>query len=122
MEQSAGPTRLIVGKNNRSAIVTLPEALKRSLTWDRGTEMARHAEITLATEMAVFFADPRSPWQCGSNENTNGLLRQYFPKGTDLAGHSAEHLAVVADQLNNRPRKTLGWLSPKENSTCYCPK
>ena len=96
------------------AAATLPEALKRSLTWDRGTEMARHAEITLATEMAVFFADPHSPWQRGLNENTNGLLRQYFPKGTDLAGHSAEHLAAVADKLNNRPRKTLNWLSPKQ--------
>jgi IS30 family transposase len=96
------------------AIATLPEVLKRSLTWDRGTEMARHAEITLATELAVFFADPHSPWQRGLNENTNGLLRQYFPKGTDLAVHSAEHLAAVADRLNNRPRKTLNWLSPKE--------
>jgi IS30 family transposase len=96
------------------AIGTLPEQLKRSMTWDRGTEMARHAEITLATDLAVFFADPHSPWQRGSNENTNGLLRQYFPKGTDLAVHSAEHLAAVADRLNNRPRKTLDWLSPKQ--------
>jgi IS30 family transposase len=98
-------------------IQSLPDQMKRSLTWDRGNEMARHTQITLATEMAIYFCDPHSPWQRGSNENTNGLLRQYFPKGTDLSQHDAEHLAVVAAQLNGRPRKTLGWLTPAQSYT-----
>jgi IS30 family transposase len=95
-----------------AAMAPLPAALRRSLTWDQGSELALHAEIAQALGMPVFFCEPHSPWQRPSNENTNGLLRQYFAKGTDLRVHGADRLAAVAVELNERPRKTLGWDSP----------
>ena len=97
-----------------TSITTLPEQLRRSLTWDQGAEMAQHAQLRIDTDLDVWFCDPHSPWQRGTNENTNGLLRQYFPKGTDLSRHSRSDLDAVAAALNSRPRKTLGWGTPPE--------
>src|SRR5438874_3664374 len=102
-----------------ATITTLPEQLRRSLTWDQGTEMAQHAQLRIDTGLQVYFCDPQSPWQRGSNENTNGLLRQYFPRGTDLARHTANDLAAVAAALNSRPRKTLACKTPAEKLNEY---
>ena len=103
----------------KRAVTKLPTQLCQSLTWDRGKELSDHARFTIESGVKVFFADPRSPWQRGTNENTNGLLRQYFPKGTDLSRWSEQEIQAVALTLNNRPRKTLGWKTPAEALNDY---
>jgi IS30 family transposase len=108
---------LVVEDAMRKAIATLPGELVRSVTWDQGKEMANHRSFTVATGVPIYFCDPHSPWQRGSNENTNGLLRQYMPKGTDLSKHSAEDLMRIQRSLNGRPRKTLDYMMPVEKLT-----
>jgi transposase, IS30 family len=104
----------VVAEAMTTKIQALPGNLRRTLTWDQGLEMAAHARISIDTGIGIYFCDPHSPWQRGSNENTNGLLRQYFPKGTDLSAHSAAYLDEVAAELNNRPRKRFQWDSPAQ--------
>lgn len=104
----------VVVKALSRKMLKLPAQLRRSLTWDRGKELANHKDFTIATDARVYFCDPYSPWQRGSNENTNGLLRQYFPKGTDLSVHSQAHLNMIAKRLNQRPRETLNWRTPAQ--------
>ena len=104
----------LVAEALAAKITELPEQLRRSLTWDQGREMAAHARFTVATDVPVYFCDPRSPGQRGSNENTNGLLRQYFPKRSEIAQYTQADLDAVAAELNDRPRQTLGWRSPSQ--------
>ena len=113
----AGRDAHLVEQAMREAITALPAGLARTITWDQGKEMSCHADFTIATGIPVYFCDPHKPWQRGSNENTNGLLRQYLPKGTDLSVHSAADLARIAARLNDRPRKTLGFMKPSEKLT-----
>ena len=108
------PTGEVIRDGVTAALGSLPAQLRRTLTWDQGKEMALHQQISERTGIRVFFCDAHSPWQRGTNENTNGLLRDYFPKGTDLGDITAEELVTVADEVNNRPRKTLGWARPAE--------
>jgi len=110
----AGHSALEVQEAMLAATQRLPQALWKSLTWDQGHEMANHAQISIATGLQIYFCDPAKPWQRGSNENTNGLLRQYFPKSSDLRVHGPDYLEFVSAEMNERPRKTLGWDSPAE--------
>ena len=124
VERMTGFTMLLHLVSNHGAVVVaeaitakmseLPEILRLTLTWDQGREMANHLQIAAATDLDIYFCDPHSPWQRGTNENTNGLLRQYFPKGSDLSLHGAGYLDYVAAELNNRPRKRLAWKTPAE--------
>jgi IS30 family transposase len=109
-----GKSAPAVRKALAKRIVTLPTELRRSITWDQGKELAEHVRFTVDTGVQIYFCDPKSPWQRGSNENTNGLLRQYFPKHSELSGYSQAQLNAVARELNGRPRRTLGGLSPSE--------
>jgi transposase, IS30 family len=109
-----GHTADVVADALAAKIVELPEQLRCSLTWDQGKEMAEHARFSVDSGVTVYFCDPRSPWQRGTNEHTNGLLRQYFPKRSDLTVHTQKDLDRVATELNDRPRRTLGWMSPSE--------
>jgi IS30 family transposase len=115
----AGYGAITMANALKRTVTTLPAQLWQSLTWDRGKELSDHARFTIESGVKVFFADPQSPWQRGTNENTNGLLRQYFPKGTDLSRWSDQEIQAVARTLNNRPRKTLGWLTPAETLNEY---
>ena len=110
----AGYGAITIANALEQTITTLPAELRRSLTWDRGKELWAYAQFSIASGVKVYFADPKSPWQRGTNENTNGLLRQYFPKGTDLSRWNADDIAAIAHTLNTRPRKTLGWRTPAE--------
>jgi len=116
-QDTAGNLAETVRDRMIEVIGTLPAQLRRSVAWDQGKEMSRHADIALAADIDIYFCDPHSPWQRGTNENTNGLLRQYFPKGTDLSVYPAEILTAVAAELNARPRKTLGWKTPAQTLT-----